>query len=127
MQKLSTTPLLIVLVLALSSLGLAQDTENGTYTVNTYECIGVYHQAKFTGDCQVRYREQGADAWRRGLDLVYDERDGQYRGSLVNLEPDTEYEIELSLGDSKVLTQGKDAVRSIPGRPDDPDRKRDTA
>ncbi len=114
MQKLSITVLLLVPVFALSSLSLAQNAGNGTYTVNTYECIGVYHQAKFSGDCQVRYRKQGADVWHRGLDLVYDERDGQYRGSLVNLESDTEYEIELSLGDSKVLTQGKTRSRQFP-------------
>jgi hypothetical protein len=39
--------------------------------------------------------------WRNGLDLVYDGRDKEYRGSLVNLVPDTEYEAELSAGSAK--------------------------
>jgi hypothetical protein len=54
----------------------------------------------------VRYRAAGADPWREALPLWFDgrqsadlppERGRQYRGSIVNLVPGTDYEIELSL------------------------------
>jgi len=40
----------------------------------------------------------GAAEWREGYPLVYDQRERQYRGSLVNLKPDTPYEIRLEAG-----------------------------
>jgi hypothetical protein len=88
--------------------------------VPTFECIGLYWNAQ-TGapdnTCQVRYRQTGSPEWRQALPLWFDGREtspvgragrgpekatswehgGQYRGSIVNLEPGTEYEIELML------------------------------
>ena len=62
----------------------------------------------------VRFREVGASAWRDGFPLIYnpvEDDDGErvdggdYRGSLVQLEPGTDYEVELSLeGTSAVET-----------------------
>ncbi len=107
MRTTSVTSFVITLALICPCLGSAQDSSDGTYTVATYECLGIYHTAESHGDCQVRYRERGSNAWQRGLDLVYDPRDGQYRGSLVGLQPETQYEIALTHGDTKVITQGR--------------------
>ncbi len=110
--------LTIAFLLVLASVGLptgsAAESEAQTYVVSTYECMGIYHKADFTGQCRVRYQEKGSDVWRPGLDLAYDLRDGQYRGSLVNLKPDTEYAIELSLGNSTVTTVGKTRSDQFP-------------
>jgi hypothetical protein len=68
------------------------------YAVATFECIGVYYTAADSGECKIQYRKQGTDKWRSGLSLVYDPRDGQYRGSLVGLEPGSAYDIRLDCG-----------------------------
>ncbi len=87
------------------TMSLAQ-ADDITSAVATFECIGLYHRAELDGPCQVRYRRKDLETWKPGLDLVYDTRDGQYRGSLVGLTPDTEYEIEL-------LVKGANAKKTI--------------
>ncbi|MHC4143933.1 MAG: LamG-like jellyroll fold domain-containing protein, partial [Planctomycetota bacterium] len=81
-------------------------------TVSTFHCIGVYWSAQDGSSdnvCQVYYRSEGSTEWKEALPLWYDERGivgyggsnfpypPQYRGSIVNLEPGTTYEIELRL------------------------------
>ena len=78
----------------------------GTYAVSTYECLGLYHKSPDVGECKVRFRAQGAAQWRDGLPLWYDARMGEYRGSLVYLQPDTPYIIELMLGGKAVTVPG---------------------
>jgi hypothetical protein len=92
--------------------------------VPTFHCIGLYwNTEEGAGDnvCRVRYRKAGSQQWREALPLWFDGREfspvgrdgrgtekstkweygGQYRGSIVNLSPGTEYEIELSLDKGK--------------------------
>jgi hypothetical protein len=66
------------------------------YAVSTYECAGVYWKTPESGACKIRYREAKSKAWKEGLELVYDSRDGEYRGSIIKLIPNTEYQVELS-------------------------------
>ena len=66
------------------------------YAVGTYECGGIYWKTSKAGPCRVRYKEAKAVRWTDGYDLVYDSRDGEYRGSIIKLNPDTEYQVELS-------------------------------
>ena len=77
--------------------------------VPTFHCVGLYWSPEggsTENACQVRYRRVGEASWKEALPLWFDDRSSgdlpaehrrQYRGSLVNLTPDTEYEIELSL------------------------------
>ncbi len=73
--------------------------------VPTFHCIGVYwspRDGSRDNSCQVRYRPQGSTAWKEALPLWYDDRAvGEYprgyRGSIVNLNPGTLYEIKLKL------------------------------
>ena len=68
--------------------------------VATFECLGLYWKAPGGADdvpCDVRYRPAGGGAWQEGLPLWFDARDGEYRGSLVNLRPGTAYEVALTL------------------------------
>jgi hypothetical protein len=71
------------------------------YCVTTFECAGLYWKTKDDGACKIRYREAKTAKWKDGFELVYDSRDGEYRGSIINLKPATDYEAELSAASSK--------------------------
>ena len=103
--------------------------------VPTFHCIGLYWSPDESGEdviCRVRYRSVGADEWHDALPLWFDARgpeqhsqtlssrslgdrkpkpqhefSRQYRGSIVNLTPGTEYEIDLSLEGTAVRQQIK--------------------
>jgi len=69
--------------------------------IPTYECASIYWKIKEDGTCKLRYRETFESQWREGLDLVYDAGEGEYRGSIVGLSPNTTYQAELSVVSSK--------------------------
>lgn len=46
---------------------------------------------------EVRFRKVGDVTWKDGLSLAYDSPNKQFRGSIVGLEPDTEYEVEVKI------------------------------
>ena len=70
----------------------------GTISIPTYEAVGLYWQSPGgTAGCEVKYRAEGETAWKQGLAMWYDARDTQCRGSLVNLAPDTYYQVEFNL------------------------------
>jgi Right handed beta helix region len=70
--------------------------------VATFNSIGVY--ALYQGvlppeaQCEVRYRGDGNEAWLNGITLVRDVITQEFRGSLLNLMPNTSYEVECSIG-----------------------------
>ena len=58
--------------------------------VSTFHSIGLYWSPAGGGEsnaARVEFRAAGSAGWRRGLDLWFDARNGEYRGSLVELEP----------------------------------------
>jgi len=66
--------------------------------VPTFNCFGIYWRPEDGGadrTCIVRYRVVGLQQWRDALPLWFDARNGEYRGSIVNLQPGTGYDIEL--------------------------------
>lgn len=81
----------------------------GTATaVATFHSLGLYWKpadGAATRTCSVQFRRAGATAWRRGLDLWFDARSGEYRGSLVQLEPGTAWQVKLSLSDGASTAQ----------------------
>jgi len=111
MVKTSSISTSLILLFTCSFSGLAAGK---TTAVATFECVGLYHETDARGDCHMRYRQSGSEAWRSGMDLVFDTRDGQYRGSLVGLTADTKYEIELSVGDEKTSTQTRTRSNHFP-------------
>ncbi|MEM7170412.1 MAG: right-handed parallel beta-helix repeat-containing protein [Pseudomonadota bacterium] len=67
--------------------------------VPTFECIGITWSpaaAKSKNSVAVHYREVGHKTWRRALDLWLDNRNAEYRGSIVGLKPGTRYRIRLT-------------------------------
>lgn len=65
-------------------------------TIPTFECVSVYHPSADKSACQVHYRVTGTNDWRPALDLVFDARNAEHRGSIVGLKPDTAYEVRLT-------------------------------
>ncbi len=99
----------VVLVLSASTLSAATP---GKLTVEppTQECVGFHWEISDDGSsrfetanatAQVAYRKQGAGDWLPGLDLMRLEVNGRQflAGSLFHLEPGTNYEARLTLGD----------------------------
>ena len=69
--------------------------------VTTFECAGISWKTAFESSCNVKYRPESGLEWKTGTDLVFDSRDGEYRGSIIGLTPGTAYEAELTAGRSK--------------------------
>jgi hypothetical protein len=91
----------------MASLAHAQLSSSGVSVVATYESAGLYwSNPGGTAGCQVRFRKASETTWRQGLDLWYDARNTQCRGSLVHLEQNTDYQVELNL-------PGQAASRSV--------------
>ncbi len=80
----------------------AQGAEQKPYAVATFECIGIYYPSEDVGGSVPYYREQGGSDWQESLELVYDPRDNEYRGSIVGLQPNTMYEIQLRSENKKL-------------------------
>ncbi len=98
------------LALLAGALGLTGASAAEPTAVATYECIGVYWTAPAARECTVRYRAEGDANWQVALPLVYDARDGEFRGSIVGLKPATAYEIQLGAEGREVTL--KAATRS---------------
>lgn len=85
------------------------------WAVPTFECLGVYWSSVTDdGTCQVKYRPIDQSEWRDALPLVYDERDHEYRGSLVGLAPDTAYAIQLRRDEHTVEFSGRTRNEQLP-------------
>ena len=124
----------IASLVLLSSLGLAgvgcgNEAGAGRLTLDppTLHCMGV--RWEIGGDLNrnatvaFEFRKTGRSKWRRGLDLFRVEREAIYgpkpsfdshlfAGSIFDLDPDTDYELRLTLKDP----DGGDAVRTLKAR-----------
>jgi hypothetical protein len=75
--------------------------------VPTFHCLGLYWAP--TGgaednECTVRYRAVGREQWGEALPLWFDARNREYRGSIVSLQPGTDYEVSLQIaGNTRTL------------------------
>ena len=68
--------------------------------VCTFASIGLYWTPDGGAEdkpCHVRYRAAGEPTWREALPLWFDKRIGEYRGSIVQLQSGTTYEVHLEL------------------------------
>jgi hypothetical protein len=82
--------------------------------VATFESLGIYYDRESAaGGCSVQYRLAGGK-WQPGYPLVYDEREKQYRGSLVGLKPDTLYDVRLEAGGDRVEFQARTLSEKTP-------------
>jgi hypothetical protein len=66
--------------------------------VPTFESLGIYWTPPANpgaGGCPLRFRKSGESAWREALPLWFDARNGECRGSIVQLEPGSAYDISV--------------------------------
>jgi hypothetical protein len=71
-----------------------------TNAIATFHSLGLYWKPPSnpgSAGCNVQYRKSGESAWKDGLPMWYDDRDGQCRGSLVYLTPGTDYQVQFNL------------------------------
>jgi hypothetical protein len=114
-SKLSFAIASLILFGATYSFGQKQSEDGSNpYIIPTYECAGIYWHVQENGACKIKYKEITADQWREGLDLVYDAREGEYRGSMVGLRPNTAYQAELSVHSSKTRLDFKTRSDQFP-------------
>jgi hypothetical protein len=101
-RKFAALILLIeVLCISYSYGWQTKEKVSNPYAVTTYECASLYWKVPENGSCNIRYCVENTDNWKEGLKLVYDSRDGEYRGSLVGLSPNTGYTVELNTKSAK--------------------------
>ena len=84
--------------------------------VATFHSIGLYWSPEGGGEgnaARVQFRE-AKGSWRPGLDLWFDARNNEYRGSIVELKPDTEYEIRLTLDGKSESVKAKTWSEKFP-------------
>jgi hypothetical protein len=103
MRNFSWFFLLLLQIILPGNIFGQQPTDNkvNPYAVATFECAGIYWKTLEDGSCKIRYKESKNGTWKDGLDLVYDSRDGEYRGSIISLLPDNDYDIELNSNSAK--------------------------
>ncbi len=71
--------------------------------IPTFESLGMYWKPGTTpgaDGCSVRYKKAGDTSWKQGLPMWYDARNAECRGSIVHLEPGTDYAVEMGIGTS---------------------------
>ena len=64
--------------------------------ITTFECAGIYWKKDNDGLCKMHYKEALNGSWKQGLDLVYDPRDGEYRGSIYSFHNSLDDQIDGS-------------------------------
>lgn len=95
-------------ILLAAGAALAQSDGGKASAVPTFESLGLYYDRPLAQSaCRVRYRIAGGTEWREGYPLVYDQREKQYRGSLVGLKPDTQYDIRLEADGESAELEGR--------------------
>ena len=71
--------------------------------VPTFESLGMYWKPGSNpgaDGCNVRYRKADETAWKQGFPMWYDARNAECRGSIVHLQPGTDYAVEMGVGGS---------------------------
>ena len=94
-----------IIVIFLIPPAYGQQKRENPYAILTYECAGIYWKMEEDEACNIWYKAKTEKEWKQGLDLVYDNRDGEYRGSIVDLNSNTLYEIKLQAGNKKAELQ----------------------
>jgi len=73
----------------------------GGKAVTTFESIGLYWTppTKPGADgCIVQYKKSADSAWQPALNMWYDSRNNECRGSIVQVSPGTAYDVQMGLG-----------------------------
>jgi len=80
--------------------GIAGLPINGARAVPTFQSIGLYWTPPSnpgSDGCSVIFRKTGDASFRQGVNMWYDPANAECRGSLVQLDPGTTYEVQIGL------------------------------
>lgn len=118
----------LCLTTVLGAMGMAprgDPTVPGELTIHaTIQSIGIV--APYTGDdnqnniASIRYRPAGASTWLAGHEMFVDRSARQWRGSLVYLSPETQYEVQVQFTDPDGVSPSS-MSGTVTTRPDYPD------
>ncbi len=90
----------------------------------TMESIGVVvnipNDENVDNTALIRYRRVGESPWLDGPDMIEDRNSNEWRGSLVHLDPGTQYEIQVVFSDQNGVPT-RNVEGEISTRPDYPD------
>lgn len=92
----------------------APDTNGGILLIPTFENIGYYVDSEDSSGCSVTYRKKGEETVKKAYAPVYDDVSKQYRGSIVGLEENTEYEVTAKIGGKEVSAEIKTKNSDVP-------------
>jgi hypothetical protein len=114
-SDMGTPAMRVLFVLLTAGAGLTAEDAAEFHAVPTFESVGLYYNRPGNaGVCKVRYRVANGGNWREGYPLVYDARERQYRGSLVQLQPDTAYDVEVEAGDGRATLVARTRSERFP-------------
>lgn len=115
MLKSFTLLVLYVIALVFNCFGNeGYDKSSILEIIPTFECAGIYWKTQEEGTANIQYKAVNESSWKEGLELVYDDRDNEYRGSIINLSPDTEYQVQVSTAHSKASLNFKTRSDNFP-------------
>jgi len=86
-------------LLVMFALGITSAFAAEPRAVATFESLGIYWTPASdpgAAGCPLKFRKQGDSAWRDALPLWYDARNRECRGSIVQLEPGTTYQVSVA-------------------------------
>ena len=97
---------IIAAILGIGAIGSPAVHAAAPFSVPTYHCLSVYWTPTNNEGGEpvsIKYRVTGEQTWHNGYPMVYNpvaspSVKADYRGSLVNLQPDTSYDISLQVG-----------------------------
>lgn len=91
-------------------------TNGELLAIPTFENAGLYIDTDLENmaACEFYYRKAGEEKWSKGYKPFFDKQINQFRGSIVNLTADTEYEFKaIVYGENKnVLTEKETKIRT---------------
>lgn len=99
-KRLSKCLLLLIPTFAVDHHQIVATDAYSPRAVPTFHCLGLYWspaEGAKNNECQVQYRIAGNSTWKTAMPLWFDDRNSEYRGSIVHLDPGTTYEIKLAL------------------------------
>lgn len=91
---------------AVNTTGETKEKEDLLYSaasltlIPTYENISYYIDYDTASKCEVTYRKSTDTAWRKAYEPFNDTVEKQFRGSIVKLDDNTEYEVKAVLKDA---------------------------
>ena len=78
-----------------------------------FNSCSVYFKTECPRNCVITYREKGTSRWLPALEAVYDRSyKAQFRSSIVNLKPDTVYEVKAESRSGRMIDKASGTFRT---------------